>query len=76
MCSIELSEIRFLSHKANRRTASDLSMSTPTRSSTPSSVNSSDIPSAQRRAYDIVVTCQHVELLWDDLSYMIKVIKG
>ena len=42
-------------------TASDLSMSTPTRSPTPSLVDTSDIPSAKRRAYDIVVTCQHVE---------------
>ena len=74
--STELSEIRALSHKANRRIASDLSMSTPTRSRTPSSVDSSDVPSAKRRAYDIVVTCQHVEPLRDNLSCMIEAIKG
>ena len=51
-------------------------MSTPTRSLKPSSVDSSDIPSAKRRAYDIVVTCQHVEPFRDNLSCMIKAIKG
>ena len=76
MCSTDLGEIRSLSHRANRRTASDLSMSTPTRSLTPSSVDSSDIPSAKRRTSDIVVTCQHVEPFRDDLPCMIEAIKG
>ena len=76
VCSTDLGEIRSLSHRANRRTSSDLSMSTPTRSLTPSLVDSSDIPSAKRRAYDIAVTCPHVEPFRDDLSCMIEVIKG
>ena len=76
VCSTDLGEIRSLSHRANRRTAFDLSISSPTKSLTPSSVDSSDIPSAKRRAYDIVVTCQHVEPFRDDLSCMIEAIKG
>ena len=46
-------------------------MSTPTRSPSPSSVDFSMLPGANRRAYDIVVTCQHM-----NLSCTIRAFKG
>ena len=55
MCSRDLSETRLQWHRVNRQTASNLSMSTPTR-----------MPGAKRQAYDIIVICQHVVPSRDD----------
>ena len=42
----------------------------------PSLADFNDLPSAMQGAFDIVVTCQHMEPPRDDLTCMIKAIKG